>query len=253
MKVVGKKFIRYENDNNKLHNEKGPALIQFKEDGNEYNEWWSNGKLLAVFDSGVFKKTDFNSFTSLEEVVVPPKWKGLEGTLSLSDIQLLSKQLTNEVIPEITDGYRANYNEKLETTKKIQSSIDGIVFRNELSNGKLHKSDGPALRVPDSNYSEWWDKGRLVATLKDGELKRSVDGTFSGLKNVEIPKKWKDLEGTLSLNDLELCRFKPEIIEMSNTENKISPQKLEIQTKISTLRKELIDEGIKPDAYVMRK
>lgn len=249
MKILGKDFIRYENDNKKLHCEDGPALIQFTQDGNEYNEWWNNGQLVAVFDKGIFKKTNQNSFTTLEEMEVPKKWKGFEGTLSLSDVQLLSPKLEKEVIPTITDGYRADFVENLKTTRQINKNIDGVVFRHELDNGKLHNNDGPALTNSNSDYAEWWDKGRLVATVKDGELKRSVDGTFGGLKAVEVPKKWNGYESTLSLTDLEHCHFKPEMVkiaDLNNQKNKIEVEvnpAPEIKSKISEIRSNFMNTG----------
>lgn len=257
MKILGKDFIRYENDNKKLHCEDGPALIQFTPDGNEYNEWWNNGQLVAVFDKGVFKKTEQNSFTTLQEMEVPKKWKGFEGTLSLSDVQLLSPKLEKEIIPEIIDGYQADNQEKIKTTRKINTSVGGVVFREELENGKLHNNDGPALRMSSSDYAEWWDKGRLVATLKDGELKRSIDGTFNGLKSVEVPKKWKDFESTLSLSDLEHCHFKPEMVKLTDLNNQKNKIEVEvnpapaIKSKISEIRNNFMNTG-KPSTLIMK-
>ena len=65
MKKIGKDFIRYENKEGKLDNENGPALMQFKEDDEEYSEWWKAGKLLAVFSFGVLKRTFDNSYTKI--------------------------------------------------------------------------------------------------------------------------------------------------------------------------------------------
>ena len=181
MKISENRVKRYENEDGKLHNENGPALVDYSKSDNDYNEWWENGVLHAVFDKNILKRTTQNSFNTLEEVELPKKWKGYETTLNISDIKLLNfAPKLIEVIPEIKDGYRANYQDEVETYK----THNGLVIRNSLEDGKLHKQDGPALINPGLKYAEWWDKGRLVATVKDGEIKRSIDGTFEGLKEV---------------------------------------------------------------------
>ena len=259
MKKIGKNFIRYENKNGKLDNEKGPALIEYKEDGEEYSEWWRAGRLLAVFNAGVLKRTLENTYDSLKEVLLPKKYEGVETTLSCNDIEQLQikeqniiyssnsttmsnpptisnphknvtdnklavafhpdaiKILQKEEIPFITDNYEPKFNENLKTEKKYVNLGHAIKVEEKLPNGLRHCNDGPALTMNGEEYLEWWDKGRLVATYdkKNGELKRSIDGTFSGLKTANLKDKWKGHEVTLSLHDVSLCGFKPELVELS--------------------------------------
>jgi hypothetical protein len=85
----------------KRHREDGPALVyKSKTEDMTYFEWWNQGKMVAIFNSksNKFKKTENGSFMSLKAVQLPEKWKGNEGTLSLSDIegcnQLVIKNMT---------------------------------------------------------------------------------------------------------------------------------------------------------------
>lgn len=242
MKKIGKDFIRYENDNGRLDN-KGPALIQFKKDGTEYLEWWESGILLAVYNDGVLKRTEENSFTSLKDVVVPEKYKGLENTLNISDIRNFSYDLNKNIeetynkeyvevevmepinyeikkvqkttMPKIEDGYNPEKNYDMKSTSYIEKFLNGVGRRYENKNGKLHNVNGPAL--DSSDYFEWYDNGRLVATYdkNKNELKRSVNGDFSGLKEVSVKKEhWKNRIEYLSLHDISLCDFKPETREI---------------------------------------
>lgn len=190
MKKIGKNFIRYENNDGKLDNEKGPALIEYKENGEEYSEWWKAGKLLAIFNDGILKRTLENTYDSLKEILLPKKYEGVETTLSCYDIEQLQikeqntltstssstlshdttenkvavafhpdaiKILEKEEIPFITDNYEPKFNENLKTEKKYVNLGHAIKVEEKLPTGLKHCNDGPALTMNGDEYLEWWE------------------------------------------------------------------------------------------------
>lgn len=85
--------IEYHNKNNERHRGEGPAIIaNLAEDKNEYCEWWSEGKLIAIFNKNkeAFLKSQDGTHDTLYKVTVPEKWKASELNLSLNEIGLFN-------------------------------------------------------------------------------------------------------------------------------------------------------------------
>jgi hypothetical protein len=134
--------------------------------------------------------------------------------------------METEVI-QMLDGYRATSNaSNIKTTHEINM----VSSQHRTEEGMLHRADGLALSSFKENYHEWWDDGRLVAVLKNDQLSKSINGDFSGLKEAEPQAKWKGLESTLSLTDLNLCAFKQNL-------------KTDINDKISSIRKMSVSDS----------
>ena len=76
---------------------------------------------------------------------------------------------------------------------------------------KRHREDGPALvynsKTEEMTYLEWWNKGKMVAIFnsKSNKFKKTEDGSFMGLREVQLPENLKGLEKTLTLSDIEAC------------------------------------------------
>lgn len=128
MRVVGKNAIRYEDDFGRLHNEDGPALISYK--GSEYNEWWRNGILLAVQKEGVLYRSKNNSFSNLEELVVPKKLEDFINTLTVSEIQNFEPKKKNDMISDFTvnefktEEFKSDVTSRISQIRKSAFNVD---------------------------------------------------------------------------------------------------------------------------------
>lgn len=138
-------------------------------------------------------------------------------------------------------------NDSLYMLSKIDDQNIGMEYFN--NHHKRHFENGPAIISMDknnkqANYLEWWKDGNLVATFdkKTGKMKKTNNDTFTGLYDVEIPEKWKGLESTLNLFDLQFCN-RPIPIYHGNppalAATQVAPQPLEISTvKNNNIEKE---------------
>ena len=111
--------------------------------------------------------------------------------------------------------------------KGSENNVNRIMDTDSIRDFRLRKGD-----------FEFYPDIEIYDEYEDGKLMRSIDGTFHGLKEAEIKDKWKNHMATLSLHDVSLWGFKPELVELSKLkiEKDVKIDNDEITKRIEKIR-----------------